>query len=178
MQSQEEPISPKELKEHVELSATKVRSALNHLSEVGAVETLPTGEVTTTETPMTAQETAEAAIQVQERRQQFERSRLEMMRGYAESRSCRREYILNYFGEQFEAPCDNCDNCKTGTTQQHTEQLSHQPYAIDSRVAHKSWGEGTVMRYENDKIVILFEQVGYKTLEVQTVLLHRLLQKM
>ncbi|MDX2212844.1 MAG: ATP-dependent DNA helicase RecQ [Oculatellaceae cyanobacterium bins.114] len=178
LQDQEKPITPKEVKEQVELSSTKVRRVLNHLTEVGMVETLPTGEVVTTDTAMTMQEGVEAALRVQERRQQFERSRLEMMRSYAELKNCRREYILNYFGEQFEAPCDNCDNCKTGVTEQQTETSGHQPYALKSRVVHKPWGEGTVMRYENDKIVILFDQVGYKTLEVQTVLLHRLLQRL
>lgn len=176
LQEQEEPISPKNLKEQIELSTTKVRSALNYLAEAGAIETTPTGEVVAIEDVLFTNEAAETAVQAQERRQQFERSRLEMMRGYAELKCCRREYILNYFGESFEAPCNHCDNCKAGVTQP-LDENSRQPYAVDSRVVHKSWGEGTVMRYENDKIVILFDQVGYKTLEIQTALLYRLLQR-
>ncbi len=41
---------------------------------------------------------AAAATLAQERRQQFERSPLEMMRGYAELQDCRCLYLLNYFG--------------------------------------------------------------------------------
>ncbi|WP_315889760.1 hypothetical protein [Kovacikia minuta] len=68
----------------------------------------------------------------------------------------------------------DCDNCKAGIS---TESRERQPYAIDSQVIHKSWGEGTVLRYEGDKIVILFEAVGYKTLDIQTALLRGLLQR-
>jgi ATP-dependent DNA helicase RecQ len=31
--------------------------------------------------------------------------------GYCETAACRRQVILNYFGEAFEGPCRNCDNC-------------------------------------------------------------------
>jgi ATP-dependent DNA helicase RecQ len=32
------------------------------------------------------------------------------------------------------------------------------------------WGEGLVQRYEADKLVVLFDEVGYKTLAVGLVL--------
>ncbi|MBC7822837.1 MAG: DUF3553 domain-containing protein, partial [Candidatus Parcubacteria bacterium] len=101
-------------------------------------------------------------------------SRLEMMRGYAEVRDCRRKYVLNYFGEQLDQVCGHCDNCKAGIS---ASDSGLKPYPISSRVIHKSWGEGTVMRYEADKVVILFEQVGYKTLSTMTAVLRGLLHK-
>ncbi|CAN5507488.1 hypothetical protein BH24ACT26_BH24ACT26_12910 [soil metagenome] len=90
-----------------------------------------------------------------------------MVRGYAETRDCRREYLLNYFGEQFDAPCGNCDNCREGL-------VGEQPgggaaFPAGSRVAHGSWGEGLVMRHEGDKVVVLFDDVGYKTLSLEAV---------
>ncbi|MBD0345204.1 MAG: hypothetical protein ICV63_10360, partial [Coleofasciculus sp. Co-bin14] len=37
------------------------------------------------------------------------------------------------------------------------------------QVAATIWGEGVVMRYEGDKMLILFDEVGYKTLGVDFV---------
>ncbi len=39
------------------------------------------------------------------------RAQLEQIVHYAESAACRRSFLLNYFGENFEGPCDACDNC-------------------------------------------------------------------
>lgn len=175
LQNEEEPIDPADLREKTDLSKTKLGTALNHLASVGVVETLPTGEVTVSEQPPDISEAAELAVQAQERRQQFERSRLEMMRGYAEVRHCRREYLLNYFGEKLDQPCGFCDNCKAGITEQNDE--GQKPFPLNSRVVHKTWGEGLVMRYEGDKMVILFDQVGYKTLGVDIALQRGLLKQ-
>lgn len=171
------------MREKTDLSKTKLGTALNHLASVGVVESLPTGEVTVSEQPPDISEAAELAVQAQERRQQFERaaqrvpsgSRLEMMRGYAEVRHCRREYLLNYFGEKLDQPCGFCDNCKAGITEQNDE--GQKPFPLNSRVVHKTWGEGLVMRYEGDKMVILFDQVGYKTLGVDIALQRGLLKQ-
>ena len=37
--------------------------------------------------------------------------RLQIMEGYCKTTGCLRNYILNYFGEKPETPCDNCGNC-------------------------------------------------------------------
>jgi ATP-dependent DNA helicase RecQ len=34
------------------------------------------------------------------------------MREYAELSTCRRELLLQYFGDSFHGPCGNCDNCE------------------------------------------------------------------
>jgi ATP-dependent DNA helicase RecQ len=172
LQEQDEPIAPKELQEETELSQGKLKTALSRLSEVGAVETLPTGEVMVSEEVEDLEIAATAAVEAQERQRQFEKSRLEMMRSYAEVRDCRRAYLLNYFGEEFQKPCDRCDNCKSGVT---VEKSERQPFPVNSQVVHKSWGVGTVMRYESDKVVVLFDRVGYKTLGVEIAVLRRLL---
>jgi ATP-dependent DNA helicase RecQ len=99
-----------------------------------------------------------------------------MIRSYAEVRDCRRRFLLNYFGEELPEPCGFCDNCKTGHSYE-VDTGGLQPFPLSSRVIHKSWGEGLVMRYEGDKITVLFDQVGYKTLEVGMVLLRGLLTR-
>jgi ATP-dependent DNA helicase RecQ len=43
------------------------------------------------------------------------------------------------------------------------------PFAVGSRVAHAQWGGGVVQRYEEDALVVLFDEVGYKTLALDVV---------
>ena len=38
--------------------------------------------------------------------------RLRVMEGYCRSAECLRKYILEYFGEKRDKPCDNCGNCR------------------------------------------------------------------
>ena len=45
-----------------------------------------------------------------ERENEIERTRLTMMRRYAEHDGCRRSFLLSYFGQDYPGPCGNCDN--------------------------------------------------------------------
>lgn len=40
-----------------------------------------------------------------------ERQKLEALLGWCEATACRRQPLLEYFGERLLAPCGNCDNC-------------------------------------------------------------------
>ena len=146
-------------------------TALDRLEEVGRVELLPSGEVSA-QGEIGAEEIEAAAIE-QEHRREFDRSRVEMMRGYAEVRDCRRGFLLNYFGEQFDPPCGNCDNCEAGIAEDAPRTT---PFETGSRVRHSEWGDGTVQRFEGDKMVVLFDDVGYKTLSVALVAENDLLE--
>jgi len=44
-----------------------------------------------------------------------------------------------------------------------------EPYPLHATVRHKAWGTGTVLGYESDRMTVLFETVGYKTLSVAVV---------
>ena len=168
------PLRVDEIGDEADLSQTKVAIALNRLEDVGAVDVLPSGEVVTNANGDMA-ETVEEAAEAQENLRAFARSRIEMMRGYADMTDCRREYILNYFGEVYAPPCDNCDNCLAGRSV--TKSLSAQPYPIDSQVVHKLWGPGMVMRHAGDTMVVLFDSVGYRTLAVDLVMEEGLLAR-
>jgi len=48
---------------------------------------------------------------VDQQRKQINHNKLEFMLGFCESINCRREGLLRYFGEDYQAPCNNCDNC-------------------------------------------------------------------
>ncbi len=49
--------------------------------------------------------------QAGERVKRVEQQKLESMLGYCESTRCRRQVLLEYFGESIHEPCGNCDTC-------------------------------------------------------------------
>jgi ATP-dependent DNA helicase RecQ len=172
VQDADGPLEIEEISEEVDLSRTKVTVALSRLEEVGVVDVLATGEVVANGDEDGA-DAAEQAAATQENLRTFARSRIEMMRGYADMCDCRREYILNYFGEGYAPPCGNCDNCEAGLVIARPSVA--QPFPIKSRVEHKMWGPGMVMRYAGDTMVVLFDSVGYRTLAVDLVMAKDLL---
>jgi ATP-dependent DNA helicase RecQ len=40
---------------------------------------------------------------------------------------------------------------------------------VGATVRHADWGVGEVQRYDGDRVVVLFESVGYRTLSVALV---------
>ncbi|MGN6202530.1 MAG: RecQ family ATP-dependent DNA helicase [Solirubrobacterales bacterium] len=102
-----------------------------------------------------------------EEREEFEKSRLDMMRSYAEHGGCRRDFVLSYFGEEHEPPCGNCDNCDAGLVE--PEADTDRPFEIGTSVTHSEWGQGEVQRYDANRVVVLFESVGYRTLDLELV---------
>jgi ATP-dependent DNA helicase RecQ len=123
----------------------------------------------------------EVSLEREEHRRAYERSRLEMMRAYAELRDCRRRYILNYFGQEQESErCGRCDNDLTSGGAERSsahEAAGSSLFAINDRVVHGSWGEGLVQRVAGDSITVLFETVGYKTFDTELVQERGLLRK-
>ena len=161
-----------ELKEETGLTDSRLALALGRLEDVGAAKVLPTGDVVAGDEAANVTELVERAAEADGRRRALERSRVEMMRGYAELRDCRREYLLNYFGEAYDAPCGNCDNCEAGLVAEDEAT----PFELGAAVEHAEWGRGVVQRYEADKMTVLFDDVGYKTLATELVVEHGLLR--
>jgi ATP-dependent DNA helicase RecQ len=162
----DEPLPVAALAEACGLSQTRLAVVLHRLQDAGAVTILPSGEVAAAaEPPEDIGAAAEEVVQAQTRHKAFEKSRVEMVRAYAEARGCRRAALLGYFGEAFAPPCDSCDNCVAGLVAEPVEG----PFAVGGRVAHSEWGEGQVMRYEGGAVVVLFDSVGYKTLDAALV---------
>jgi ATP-dependent DNA helicase RecQ len=95
-----------------------------------------------------------------------------MVRTYAETTDCRRRIVLELLGEDHPQRCGNCDNCDRGES---TDSASR-PYPLGGRVRHPEWGAGTVQLYEeDDRVTVLFDRVGYKTLALPVVADHALL---
>jgi len=181
----EGPVSPTELQEEADLTATRLTRAVNLLEEAGALEVTEAGQIEESDDAPSPPESAALASEQAEARKRRDRTRVDMMRGYAETAGCRQSYLLGYFGEQLAAPCGHCDNCAAGLAgggpagEGAGEESGRQgaaPFPVSSRVTHAQWGEGVVLRYEGDRVVVLFEEEGYRTLLVPTVLERGLLR--
>jgi ATP-dependent DNA helicase RecQ len=160
------PVPAEELQHATDLSHTKLASALARLEDAGALHVHTDGEVEGVAEEVPASELVLAAAEAEEMRRSFDRSRVDMMRAYAETADCRRAFILSYFGEPFEPPCGRCDNCEAGRVHAPPADV---PFPVGARVAHGQWGEGIVQRYDDDSMVVLFDEAGYKTLALEVV---------
>ena len=155
------------------LSRRKCDAIVGRLEELGAVQVDATGSVSATEDE--GRDPADAAFEAvarQERRRAVERSRVEMVRGYAETSGCRRAFLLGYFGEPFDPPCGACDRCRAGAGQGR-EAADRKPgtakdtagFAVNDRVRHLTFGRGTVTSVEPGRLTVAFEDVGYRVLD-------------
>jgi len=113
-----------------------------------------------------------ATIERADAYRKLQESRIERMRAYAETRRCRRQFLLEYFGEQTAELCGDCDNCLAGVA---TNEPDAGPFRVEQPVRHPAFGTGVVMGVEGDEITVLFDDVGYKTLSLPTVVEQELL---
>src|SRR3954466_7789488 len=155
------PVDPAAMLEDTGLSRTKLAAAVHRLADAGFVEERADGTIRATGGGAELDEAVERAAAKEEARHAFDRSRVDMIRAYAERRHCRREFILGYFGEGYEPPCGNCDVCDAG---EGAPDEVASPFAVGERVGHAEWGAGTVAQTEGGQITVVFDDAGYKTL--------------
>ncbi|GAA4685824.1 RecQ family ATP-dependent DNA helicase [Phytohabitans rumicis] len=160
------PLSRTALRDRTGLGTRRLGQLLGLLEEVGAA--VPAGPHKLTAPPYAPipAEAARAALAEVERQQALQRSRTDMMRAFAERRSCRGQALLAYFGEHLSKPCGHCDNCAAGRAHRSN---GAGPFPLHSTVRHAEWGLGMVLAYEADRMTVLFDDVGYKTLSVPVV---------
>ena len=113
-----------------------------------------------------AADPVDAVVQLAESRRALDRSRVDMIREYAETRRCRMEFLLAYFGEPERELCGRCDNCVSGVA---AEPVASGPYAVGARVTHEEFGAGMVTDLDDDRLTVLFDDVGYRTLSLAVV---------
>ncbi|MDV9172285.1 RecQ family ATP-dependent DNA helicase [Streptomyces sp. W16] len=111
-------VSATRLRAECELGATALSAVLNLLEETGAVRTGRDGSRFTGALGadgVSADDDVDAVVQsalaVHATHLKLEQSRVDMMRGYAETTDCRRRFLLGYFGDSVPVPCGACDNC-------------------------------------------------------------------
>ncbi len=188
------PVAIEEIQEATDLSTRKIEKVVNRLEEAGAVERLPSGEAVLTENPPEPDGAARLAAEHEQKHREFEALRLEKMQAYAELLDCRREYVLCYFGDdEPKGPCGHCDNCEKRAAAEPKQAVvapppsprkirtpkpkTPPPFPARSRVIHERLGNGVVKSCKNDKIEILFDDAGRKTMSLAFLLEHNLLRK-
>ncbi len=220
------PHTRTELRQRSGFSARKLTQLLTLLEEVGAVVADADGRLRSPDSAPLPLAAARLALAEVERHQTVQRTRVDMMRQFAESRTCRSQTLLTYFGDRLDGPCGHCDNCAATTAapepapakrrrglgrtsgsaavvprqssrvrasapappgrpdrsrvatpvrpatmpaQAGGVDRTDEPFPLHSTVRHRAWGTGTVLGYEEDRMTVLFESVGYKTLSVGVV---------
>ncbi|OAI38650.1 hypothetical protein AYO38_01945 [bacterium SCGC AG-212-C10] len=153
--------TPEAIAEATDLSVARARSAIRAIEEAGALR--PSGALRAS--------AIDRAVDSRARRQEYERSRVEMLRRYVELRDCRGRFLLEYFGERAADDCGHCDNCANAERPRECvpDPSDDAPYPVQSRVRHAEWGEGSVVRVETDRLTVLFDGAGYRVLALDLV---------
>jgi len=157
--------------ERIEHGMRQQTAALTRLADLGAATWQADGEVRWAGT-MSVEGALAASDAETERENEIERTRLTMMRRYADHAGCRRSFLLTYFGQDYSGPCGNCDN-DLSPAERPPDSV---PFPVGVRVVSERWGEGTVQRYDGDHVTVLFDEHGYRELYVPLIRDHGLLR--
>jgi ATP-dependent DNA helicase RecQ len=160
----------KQLRSDVGLRGRKLIATVNLLERAGAVTSDRTGFAAT---GMAEDKAVESAAQMAEVGERVDRTRVEMMRSYAETAHCRRQLLLAYFGDFLAEACGNCDRCREKGSAAAAEESA---IALGTPVDHRDWGRGVVLHGEPDRVTVLFDHYGYRTLSVDAAQQNDLLQ--
>ena len=173
------PVRRKELAAQAGIPGRRLTGLLNQLEDTGAVTEDPDGlRLAAAADP---NEVVARAVDLAAARGRMDRSRVEMVRGYAETHGCRRQYLLGYFGDNLPGPCGNCDNCAALDSAAAAAQgagasgvaaapgTSAETFPVNAAVVHAEWGPGVVMQNDDDVLTVLFGTEGYKTLSRKAV---------
>ncbi|MFS2240920.1 RecQ family ATP-dependent DNA helicase [Microbacterium sp. OR16] len=157
-------------------SARRVTALLALLSDTGHVRIGRSGATLLSHDAAAA---VSDALERVEERERIDQSRIEMMRSYAETRRCRRQVLLGYFGDELDDPCGNCDTCAAGVVDDgegSAVEERAEGFRVDDAVTHAEWGAGTVMSVDDDRMTVFFDSEGYRVLSLELIEQHDLLR--
>jgi ATP-dependent DNA helicase RecQ len=151
--------------EQVQHGTRQQTAALARLTDLGAATWQANGDVRWSGA-MSVTEALAASDAETERESEIDRTRLSMMRRYADHTGCRRSFLLSYFGQEYPGPCGNCDNDRAPAE----AAPASVPFPVGARVLSERWGEGSVQRYDGDHVTVLFDEHGYRELYLPAIL--------
>jgi len=159
---------PQRAKDIADESGRSVRAIGRVLNQLVACELAVSGpDGVSARAKASAGDAVSAVRERDEAEERIRASRIEIMRGYAETTHCRRRALLEYFGVESPAQCGSCDRCDTGAVAPVDEAAAtadDDGIRIDSTVEHGEFGTGTVMAIEDDRLTVFFADHGYKVL--------------
>ena len=160
------PMTLDDVRDKSGLSGRQTEAAAMALADAGRVTVNAESLVTVTGDMADAVTEANEVVRT---RRVVERARTEMMQAYANEVGCRWRFLLEYFGEPAEERCGHCDNDQRagGATD---EVRGSRPFARGSRVRHPVLGEGEVIGYAGNRILVAFDRGGYKRLDLGLVI--------
>ncbi|MBV9719059.1 MAG: RecQ family ATP-dependent DNA helicase [Candidatus Eremiobacteraeota bacterium] len=162
-------VSMVDLRKILQLPLTKLKVILALLKKAGYIEHAGKSAYALTEAVRKHRDLM-LNLANYETKKSYDQSKLAMMLQYAETMSCRRRFILNYFGEDFDVVnCGACDSCLRARRRGVDAQAATGGFKIADVVTHPKFGPGTVERAERDLVTVLFPSVGYKTLLASAV---------
>jgi len=111
IREQPRPLTRKEICAATELSLQKVSKVIARLEEAGFARTGRRG-VALASGALELAKAIDECVRSEEERKLADRIRIEHIRTYAELGTCRRAYLLEYFGQSSDGPCERCDTCE------------------------------------------------------------------
>ena len=101
-----------------------------------------------------------------EEQKKLEHRKLNALVGYAETPTCRRKVLLEYFGESLTEPCNHCDNCQNPPTIFDATQDMQKLLSCIHRVTSDrfSFGAGHVIEVLRGKISDKILSIGHNQL--------------
>ena len=167
----EDGVVHSELADAAGLSKAALARAVPALVVGGSARQLPARRLGAGPCEDPAIEVAKVAAELVVRSRQRSVSKVELVRRYAEGTGCRRRTLLETLGVPRDEPCGYCDHCDVGDVGDPGGRsgASHGEPAPGEAVAHDEWGRGVVQTVEDDTVVVLFDEVGYRTLSIPVI---------